>query len=428
MGLISQVILVKWNSTNKKHYESKGYKFTKMGDEFEIKVKDLSNGSGVKVEVKCDNADCEKPYLIPMMWKDYLRWIKEDGRYYCNNCAKILYANKNSIITKLNNSKSFEQWCMENNKKDVLNRWDYELNNCNPNEIFCSSNKKYYFKCSEGLHKSELKYVNNFIHGHEGSLFCNSISNTHPDLIKYFANIGDTKKYSAYSGKRVLMTCQDCGLTKNIIISSLKLQGFSCSRCGDRISYPNKFIFNLLCQLGVDFNSEKMFSWSDNKRYDFYIPSVNCIIEAHGRQHYCDCGFNSYKRGRTLQEEQENDKLKEQLAKENAIEHYIVIDCSKSELEFVKKNVINSDLSNLFDLSEVDWLKCGKYANKNILKQVCNLWKSKKYNITDIAKILKLSNNTIRTYLKRGTKLGWCEYVPIIGKHIVLDEVVSYVQ
>ena len=51
-----------------------------------------------------------------------------------------------------------------------------------------------------------------------------------------------------------------------------------------------------------------MFEWSENKRYDVYIPYLNCIVENHGEQHY----NNSFKslNGRTLEEEQKNDKYK----------------------------------------------------------------------------------------------------------------------
>lgn len=56
--------------------------------------------------------------------------------------------------------KTFEQWCKENNRFDLLDRFDCELNKIKPSEIGCSSNKKYYFKCPRGLHESELYSVN----------------------------------------------------------------------------------------------------------------------------------------------------------------------------------------------------------------------------------------------------------------------------
>ena len=42
MGLITKVVKVKWNPKNKKHYEKLGYVYTKWGEEFDVKIEDLS--------------------------------------------------------------------------------------------------------------------------------------------------------------------------------------------------------------------------------------------------------------------------------------------------------------------------------------------------------------------------------------------------
>ena len=39
--LLSKTAMVKWNASNKKHYESLGYEYTKIGDEFEVNIEDL---------------------------------------------------------------------------------------------------------------------------------------------------------------------------------------------------------------------------------------------------------------------------------------------------------------------------------------------------------------------------------------------------
>lgn len=85
--LISKTVPMRWNSVNKKWYESKGYIYTKMGDEFEVKVEDLTEGSNVKVNVKCDCEYCKNPFLKPVTWYNYKKCVKEDGKYYCNKCS-----------------------------------------------------------------------------------------------------------------------------------------------------------------------------------------------------------------------------------------------------------------------------------------------------------------------------------------------------
>ena len=42
MGLITETVKVKWGTNNRKYYIDLGYKFTKMGDEFEVKVEHLT--------------------------------------------------------------------------------------------------------------------------------------------------------------------------------------------------------------------------------------------------------------------------------------------------------------------------------------------------------------------------------------------------
>lgn len=50
----NQMIEVKWNNRNRKHYESLGYKFTKTSDKFLVHAEDLMFGSNQLVEVQCD--------------------------------------------------------------------------------------------------------------------------------------------------------------------------------------------------------------------------------------------------------------------------------------------------------------------------------------------------------------------------------------
>jgi hypothetical protein len=54
---------------------------------------------------------------------------------------------------------SLYDWCVENHREDILNRWDYELNNCLPIHIGYKASKKYYLKCENGIHPSELYHL-----------------------------------------------------------------------------------------------------------------------------------------------------------------------------------------------------------------------------------------------------------------------------
>ena len=240
----------------------------------------------------------------------------------------------------------------------------------------------------------------------------NDIPTTDPWMIKYFqGGYEEAKLYTCNSGKEIYPICPDCGRirTKPVIIAKLsRYRSISCP-CGDGISYPEKFTFNILEQLNVEFIfqlTKKEFDWCDKYKYDFYIPSINCIIETHGEQHYFHSGFK-----RTLEEEQENDKDKIKLALKNNISNYIVIDCRNSNSNWIKSSILNSELNNIFNLNDIDWDKADEFATNNLVKEICNFYNlNKNLSQKDICYKFKISHGTLVKYLKKGNELGWCKY------------------
>lgn len=79
--LISKTAKVKWNSKIKKHYVDLGYEYTKMGDEFEVKVKDLTSGSASQVLCKCDYCGA----TFERSWLDYHIQRKGYPKDACSN-------------------------------------------------------------------------------------------------------------------------------------------------------------------------------------------------------------------------------------------------------------------------------------------------------------------------------------------------------
>ena len=169
--LLTKSVIVKWNSRNKKRLEDKGYIFTKIGDEIEIKIADLTNGSHLGVQVKCDGENCTTPITKPVKYGDYTTHVHEDGKYYCSQCVREFSKIKQKQ-TILDNRQSFQDWCIENNRQDVLDRFDYEKNDINPDVINHCTATKYYFKCPQGIHPSELKQISWFVSGNEGAIKC----------------------------------------------------------------------------------------------------------------------------------------------------------------------------------------------------------------------------------------------------------------
>ena len=70
--LITKNVKVKWASSNKKWYESKGYIYTKNNDEFEVKTEELGNTSHVIIQYQCDFClDKGINNIISIQWRSY---------------------------------------------------------------------------------------------------------------------------------------------------------------------------------------------------------------------------------------------------------------------------------------------------------------------------------------------------------------------
>ena len=185
MGLITKTVKMKWNAKNKKYYEELGYIFTNMSEEFDVKVEDLKECSEQKLECICDS--CGKKIILRN--NTYRKNNKKYQKIYCTKCKnKIIHNNKKR---RHSFKKSFYEWCIEKNRQDILDRWDYELNDYSPNEISYGTTEKYWFKCNKHLeHKSELKSICHFTGGQEGSIYCRQCNS----IAQYIIDIFPDKK------------------------------------------------------------------------------------------------------------------------------------------------------------------------------------------------------------------------------------------
>lgn len=64
----------------------------------------------------------------------------------------------------------------------------------------------------------------------------NDIATTRPDIVKYFKNKDEAKKYTSGSEKMINVVCPECGYEDKIRIGNLSRFGFACNGC-----YENKY-------------------------------------------------------------------------------------------------------------------------------------------------------------------------------------------
>jgi very-short-patch-repair endonuclease len=245
----------------------------------------------------------------------------------------------------------------------------------------------------------------------------NDLWTTSPQIAKLLVNSDDGYKYTRFSEYRTDLKCPVCGnIIKNKMISNIPNKGLFCPKCNDGFSYPEKLMYNLLQQLELNFEYQYSPKWCKYKfknkqkygKYDFYLSDKQLIIETDGGWH----GEDNLMSGQSLEESQYIDSQKDILAQQHDIE-VIRIDCQKSELDYIKNNILKSKLSIFFNLLSIDWVKINQESQKSIVYEVCK-FKNIHENLftTEIAKVFDLSPTTVRRYLNIGNKNTWCKYNP----------------
>lgn len=236
----------------------------------------------------------------------------------------------------------------------------------------------------------------------------NDIATTRPELVKYFNNPEDAKKYSAGSNKEVIFKCPYCDNLRKLKITDVTRYKFVCNICGDKISYPNKFGRSFLQQLPItNFKTEWKPKWAIPYCYDNYFEynGKSYILEMDGMWHYTDNKMS----GKTHEEIRSIDEYKDDLA----LKHNIVvirIDSRYSDKEYIINQIKHSLLSSIFNLDLIDWNKCEENANRNITMEICNYYNKNKLTLKELEQIFNIGAYSIRRMLIIGNKNGWCEY------------------
>lgn len=305
-------------------------------------------------------------------------------------------------------------------QEEFLRRLDSRNRHIYTDDIYVSTKTPMDFYCDKGHHWPARPY--NILGGKTGCPFCcgnlpivgeTDLWTTRPDVARLLKNQDDGYKYKEYSNLNAVFICPDCGTENNCVISNVSYRGLICKACSDKISYPNKFGRALLNQLPVgNVKYEWQPDWLSPYFYDTYFEynNIKYVMEMDGGIGHGNLEFNSSNVDTTRIK---IDEYKDLLSKYNNI-IVIRIDCnykSNDRFEYIKNSIINSDLNNLFDLNNIDWIECHKVASSSMIKQAAELY-SKNVLIKDICELLGYSSSTIGCWLKQASILGWCKYNP----------------
>lgn len=245
--------------------------------------------------------------------------------------------------------------------------------------------------------------------GRQVNIGFNDMWTTNPKQAELLLDPEDGYKYSQCSEKKVWWKCPCCGEHLYKKISNVNSRGLICNKCSDGISLPNRFMYNILSQLNISFETEYIIEGA-NYRYDFYIPKHDLIIEMQGKQHYNGWNSNSIKK----EVVQLNDKNKRDYALLLGIKNYVQIDAKETTKNYLKESIESSDLSQLFDLSRIDWEACLLDSVKSFVS-ICADFYNLGLSTQEISNKVSYSCSSVTTWLKTATELGLCNWIPSKG-------------
>lgn len=290
------------------------------------------------------------------------------------------------------------------------NRYKYKLgeivNNCEiielvrlPQKGYEKGVKAYKVKCLETkeffhIRESGLKAGNGspYVAGHK-FYYENSLM-SREDLSRYIVNPEDSK-LSLGSSKRILCKCIECGHKQRKVVHNLTRRGFYCVVCSKGVSLPERLLSSYLRAKNIEFEAQKVFPDLKNRRFDFFIPSLNMVVETHGEQHFSPSfgqkAFNNTRK---------SDKIKRDYLLGKHIK-YLEINCSESSPEQIFKQLNNIDF--LPSVNEEEFLKIKKDAflqSKYPIKNMRLMYEDG-YSIQDIATTYKLDWKTVQRLFKK---------------------------
>jgi very-short-patch-repair endonuclease len=296
----------------------------------------------------CENKDCkycfEKSFASHTkseLWSDKnilqpIQVFKNSNNKYhinCNKCNHTYHLYLNNIDKNGCVFCAGQKLCENKDCKDCLDKsfassdkskfWS-KKNKLSPRDIFIQSNKKYIFDCNECNH--DFKISLNKIYGNKWCSYC-----SHHKLCDNSECLNCFEKSFASSDKSKYWSNKNKLSPRNVFKSTSKKYIFNCNKCNNEFMKQLYQITNMnswcpICRHKTelklfdwlkDNNDNKvktqiLFTWSQNKRYDFILEELKLIIELDGAQH-----FEQVSNWQSPEKIQENDNLKNKLALKN---------------------------------------------------------------------------------------------------------------
>lgn len=148
-------------------------------------------------------------------------------------------------------TKTFYDWCVENNRMDLNDRFDEEKNRCTTKDVGHKSNSKFWFKCPRGLHESEQYVMHVVTRDFTKSLVCRKCNSVAQFIIDKFGedylwdHWRDDNELSpwdiphASSTIKVKLQCVKRDYHKYEQVACSFVAGNGCPYCINRLIHPS---------------------------------------------------------------------------------------------------------------------------------------------------------------------------------------------
>lgn len=355
------------------------------------------NGAESPLECKC--LICNHEWVIPKAY----RLIAKTSTG-CPKCAGALKLTHNEFIKKLHELTD-----------DILVVGKY-VDGKTPIECKCKiCGGTWYPSPSNLINRKQLGCA--ICTNHKVERGINDMWTTNPEMAKLLLNAEDGYKYTQRSTIKLNWKCDKCGKTiKGIKPDNVFVNGLSCKFCSDGISYPEKLMTNILIQTDIDFIKEKTFDWCKYSIngirhkgfYDFYFiyNGSQYIVEMDGGIGHGNTSHTKSKISPEVSLKIDNEK--DRLANLHDIT-VIRIDSKKSDLDYIRNNVITSELNDILRNYNIDFELANKQSFTSKVMDAINMYNDG-YLTNEISKMLYTSRATAQRYVMKGFQAGLCNY------------------
>lgn len=140
----------------------------------------------------------------------------------------------------------------------------------------------------------------------------------------------------------IKVKCNNCGFIRDVKPAKFLESGF-CPKCDKKTSKGEKAIMKYLTEHNIEHETQKYFKdWKIGLHYfDFYVSSINSVIEFHGIQHY-EYNKHFHKNIQDFNYRKEKDELKKEKCLSVGI-NYISI--KYTEIDFIE-DILNKVISS----------------------------------------------------------------------------------